>query len=209
MKNDNFIKDLNILKQRINNNYGTLKQLEDVYERLIEFYKIGLINTNHSSLELITAAYLIKEGFRVYVEHEINGKIIDVYGIKGVDVGVEVETGFVPPTYVANQEEFLKSRVALKAARYSNLASQFFIAVPSYYIPPIPHSLLKGEEERSEEEVRELIRLIKRYHHAFDIKFSDVKSSKINGVIIVNTANLKLKIFNHETFLKLEKFYSE
>lgn len=209
MKTETFIKDLNNLKQRVIINYGNLKQLEEVYERLLEFYKLGLVNLNHSSLELITAAYLIKEGFRVYVEHEINGKVIDIYGIKGIDVGIEVETGFVPANYISNQEEFLKSRVALKVARYSNLASQFYIAVPSYYIPPIPQQLLKKEDERSEEEIRELLHLIKKYHRSLDIRLSDVKSSKLNGVIAVNTASLKVKIFSHETFSKLEKFYSE
>lgn len=209
MKLDIFVRDLNSLKQRISASYGSLKQLEEVYERLIEFHKLGLVTLNHSSLELITAAYLIKEGFKVYVEHEMDGKVIDLYGIKGLDIGIEVETGFVPSNYVSNQEEFLKSRVALKVARYSNLASQFFIAVPSYYIPPVPYSLLKGDEERSEEETRELLRLIRKYHNSLDIKFSDVKSSKLNGIIIINTANLKLKIFGYETFLKLEKFYSE
>ncbi|ARM74927.1 hypothetical protein [Acidianus manzaensis] len=209
MKVDTFVKDISNLKKKIVTYYGNSDQLENIYERLIEFHKLGLVNINHSSLELITASYLIKEGFKVHVEHEIEGKIIDIYSIKGLDIGIEVETGYVPPNFISNQEEFLRSRMALKISRYSNLASQFFIAVPSYYIPPIPYPLLKHQEERSENEIRELLRLIRKYHNSLDITLSSIKSAKIDGVIIINTHDLKLKIFNHEMFMKLEKFYSD
>ncbi|AWR96446.1 hypothetical protein DFR86_02030 [Acidianus sulfidivorans JP7] len=209
MKLDTFTKDLANLKRKIVSYYGKSEQLESIYERLVNFHKLGLVNLNHSSLELITASYLINEGFKVHVEHEIDGKIIDIYGIKGLDIGIEVETGYVPPSFVSNQEEFLRSRIALKVSRYSNLASRFYIAVPSYYIPPIPSTLLKNNNERDEREVRDILKLIRKYHNSLDINLSSVKTAKIDGIIIINAHDLKLKIFNQEVFMKLEKFYSE
>ncbi|MCY0874484.1 MULTISPECIES: hypothetical protein [Acidianus] len=209
MKRDNYTKDLHNIKCRIISNYGNLPQIDEIYKRLIDFHKLGFVNITHSALELIVAAYLIKEGFKVSVEHESNGKIIDVYAIKGIDVGIEVETGFVPPSFAGKQEDFLMSRMALKIARYSNLASQFYIAVPSYYIPPVPVELLKDKEKRSEDEIRNLMRLIRKYHNSLDVNLLSLKSAKIDGIIIINTTDLKLKIFDYEDFLKIKKYYSD
>jgi len=208
MKNRNFIKDLQNVKNKILTRYGII-DIEDIFNKLIEFHKLGFINTGHSTLELITASFLVKNGFRTTVEYENSGKIMDVYGIKGIDIGIEVETGFVPPNFANSQEEFLRSRIALKIARYSNIAKEIFIAVPSFYIPPVPNIFLKSSSERTEEEIREMMSLIRKYHKSLDVNLSSLKEARIDGIIVINTTDLKIKIFNQEEFLKLKKLYND
>ncbi len=203
----NFVKDLVGVKNKILSHYGIL-DIEEVFNKLMEFHKLGAINSTHSILQLIVASFLIKEGYKTSVEYETGGRVIDVYAVKGFDLGIEVETGYVPPNFADNQEEFLMSRTSLKIARYSNLAKEFFIAVPSFYIPPIPDLFLLGQEERKEEELRETMNLIKKYHNVLDVNLKSLKTAKVDGVIVVNTSDLRVKVFGQEEFSKLKKFYS-
>ncbi|EWG06975.1 MAG: hypothetical protein ASUL_07294 [Candidatus Aramenus sulfurataquae] len=206
-KTRNFVKDLVGVKNKIMSRYGIL-DIDDVFNKLLEFHKLGVINSIHSILQLIVASFLIKEGYRTSVEYETEGRVIDVYAVKGYDIGIEVETGFVPPNFADNQEEFLMSRTSLKIARYSNLAREFFIAVPSFYIPPIPDVFFESQEERREEELRETMNLIRKYHNVFDVNLKSLKGAKIDGIMVINTSDLKVKVFGQEEFSKLKKLYS-
>lgn len=204
----NHIKDLEELYERIVTYYGKSNNLDEIYKKLASLSKIGILNINHTTLQLVLASYLISKGYRVYVEVEVQGGVLDIYAIKETDIGIEVETGYVPPDNAKYAEDFLMGRLALKTARYSNTASKFYIAVPSFYLPPIPKELLKDPNERSEEENKQLMRLIRKYSKTPDITLSDVKSGKIDGIITINTKSLKILVIDTKSFSLLKQFYS-
>jgi len=208
MKMDKVTKDFETIYEKVSSCYGNNSSLEEIYRKLLGLSKIGVLNINHSVLQLILSAYLLSKGFRVYVEVEVQGGVMDIYAIKGKDIGIEVETGYVPPYNAIDPEEFLMGRLSLKTAKYSNIVSEFYIAVPSFYIPPIPRELLLDPNERSEEEVRNVMRLIRKYSRTPDITINDVKTSKINGIITINTKDMKINIIDNKNFYALKQFYS-
>ena len=203
-----YIRDINSVQKKIVEKFGNLCGLEDIVHRIVGLHKTGVVNINHSVLELILSAYLLSQGFKVYAEVEVAGGIVDIYAIKGIDMSVEVETGYVPPTSATSAEEFLMGRLALKTARYSNVGHEFYIAVPSFYIPPIPEPLLIPPEERKEEDIRKVMFLIRKYSKSPDVTLDDVKTSKINGIITINTKSLDVKIIDVKNFSMLKHFYS-
>ncbi|BFH72709.1 hypothetical protein SJAV_06530 [Sulfurisphaera javensis] len=206
MKGDR-VKDLQHIYEKVIMYYGKSANLEDIYKKLLGLSKVGILNINHSVLQLILSGYLANNGYKVYVEVEVSGGVMDIYAIKGYDIGIEVETGYVPPSNAINAEEFLMGRLALKTARYSSTAKQFYIAVPSFYLPPIPRALLKDPNERTEEEVKNIMRLIRKYSKTPDITLGDVKSSRIDGIITVNAKAMKINIIDSKSFYMLKQFY--
>ena len=205
---DKVTRDFEIIYEKVSSCYGNSSSLEEIYRKLLGLSKIGVLNINHSVLQLILSGYLLSKGFRVYVEVEVQGGVMDIYAIKGKDIGIEVETGYVPPNNAIDPEEFLMGRLSLKTVKYSNIVSEFYIAVPSFYIPPIPRELLLDPNERSEEEVRNIMRLIRKYSKTPDITINDVKTSKINGIITINTKDMKINIIDNKNFYSLKQFYS-
>ena len=60
-------------------------KLNTVKTQLIDMYKRNLVKINHSVLELICAANLIKNGYAVEVEKEVSDILVcDLYAKKGV-----------------------------------------------------------------------------------------------------------------------------
>lgn len=53
------------------------------------------------------------------------------------------------------------------------------------------------------------MRMIRKYHNSLDVNLLSLKSAKIDGIIIINTTDLRLKIFDYEDFLKIKKYYSD
>ncbi|AHC50725.1 hypothetical protein SUSAZ_01095 [Sulfolobus acidocaldarius SUSAZ] len=194
--------------KRVNEKFGGSEDLENIFKKLLSLNKASIVNSSHLVLELILSAYLVNKGFKVYTEVEVPGGITDIYAIKGVDMSIEVETGYVPPTNIFLAEEYLMSRIASKTVRYSNIAQQFYIAVPSFYIPPIPKELLVNPERRSESDVRKIMMLIRKYTKSPDITLNDVKVCRLNGIITINTKNLDIKIIDPKSYLNIEEFYS-
>lgn len=201
-------KDLQTVYEKVSNYYGRNLNLDDIYRKLLGLSKTGILNINHAILQLILSGYLLNNGFKVHVEVEVQGGVMDIYAIKGTDIGVEVETGYVPPNNAIKAEEFLMGRLSLKTARYSNMASEFYIAVPSFYLPPIPKELLLDPNERGEEDIRSIMRLIRKYSKTPDITLNDVKVSKINGIITINTKTMRVNVIDVKNFYILKQFYS-
>jgi len=142
-----FINDIEKLAKRVEESYGGV-ELDDIIQRLINFYELGFTNINHSSIQLILSAYFKSLGYRVFVEYERKGRLLDLY-VSDEDMGIEVEYGYIPNSNAIDAEEYLKSRISLKILRYSTLSSKFYIAVPSFYIPPIPDELIVDIKDKT------------------------------------------------------------
>lgn len=198
-----FLSDLNELKQKLEEVYGNIK-LDDIVDKLEYHYELGLININHASIQLTVSAYLKSLGYRVFAEYEKKGRLLDIYAIGDVDIGIEVEYGYLPNPSAIIAEEYLMSRIALKILRYSSLSSKFYIAVPSFYAPPLPKELISSKDG---EDAKKIIALIKRFHNINYIKVGDFKNIKLNGIINVNVSELKVNIIDIEKYTLLKHSY--
>ncbi|WP_048050256.1 hypothetical protein [Saccharolobus islandicus] len=198
-----FINDIEKLAKRVEESYGGV-ELDDIIQRLINFYELGFTNINHSSIQLILSAYFKSLGYRVFVEYERKGRLLDLY-VSDEDMGIEVEYGYIPNSNAIDAEEYLKSRISLKILRYSTLSSKFYIAVPSFYIPPIPDELIVDIKDKTK--LRRILELIRKFHKTNDIMLNDAKLAKINGIISVNISNLSISIIDISKYKQLKDFY--
>jgi hypothetical protein len=198
-----FINDIEKLAKRVEESYGGV-ELDDIIQRLINFYELGFTNINHSSIQLILSAYFKSLGYRVFVEYERKGRLLDLY-VSDEDMGIEVEYGYIPNSNAIDAEEYLKSRISLKILRYSTLSSKFYIAVPSFYIPPIPDELIVDIKDKTK--LRRILELIGKFHKTNDIMLNDAKLAKINGIISVDVSNLSISIIDISKYKQLKDFY--
>lgn len=198
-----FISDLEKLAKRLEELYGDI-ELDDIVQRLIDFYELGFTNINHSSLQLILSAYFKSLGYRVFVEYEKKGKLLDLY-VSDEDMGIEVEYGYIPNSDAIDAEEYLLSRISLKILRYSSLSSKFYIAVPSFYMPPIPEELTADVKDKAK--LRRVIEIIRKFYKINDVTFNDVKLAKINGIISVDISNLSISVIDIRKYKQLKDSY--
>ncbi|QXJ30664.1 hypothetical protein [Saccharolobus shibatae] len=198
-----FINDIEKLAKRVEESFGRV-ELDDIIQRLINFYELGFTNINHSSIQLILSAYFKSLGYRVFIEYERKGRLFDLY-VSDEDMGIEVEYGYIPNSNAIDAEEYLKSRISLKILRYSTLSSKFYIAVPSFYIPPIPDELIVDIKDKTK--LRRILELIRKFHKTNDIMLNDAKLAKINGIISVDVSNLSISIIDISKYKQLKDFY--
>ncbi len=188
--------------------YGLGEELVNLYNRLSEAHHNGLLNVNHAVLQLVLSAYLLSRGYKVYVEIDMGNGYADLYAEKGVSIGIEVETGYVPPEEAVSPKEYLMGRISAKSARYSWGFDRFYIAVPKYYVPPIPPQLLLDPSERSEEDNRALMEIARKVTKAPDLTLADFRRSKVDGLITVDVDDMEIEILDKETLkVALQKFY--
>ncbi len=198
-----FIRDIEILESKLMKNYGNIS-LNDVKNRLIQYYELGLTNINNSSIQMILSAYLKSLGYRVFVEYEKQNRLFDVYAVKDDEIGIEVEYGYVPNSIALNPEEYLRNKLALKILRYSNFTSKFYIAVPSFYLPPIPKEVFELEKEKR---IKALITMARKNSKVIDINDIQVRDVKLNGIMIINISDLKVRIMDIRDYMKLNDLY--
>ncbi|TRM94579.1 hypothetical protein DJ526_02135, partial [Sulfolobus sp. A20-N-G8] len=163
-----------------------------------------LTNINNSSIQMILSAYLKSLGYRVFVEYEKRNRLFDVYAVKDDEIGIEVEYGYVPNSIALNPEEYLRNKLALKILRYSNFTSKFYIAVPSFYLPPIPKELFELDQEKR---IKALITMARKNNKVIDINDIQVKDVKLDGIMIINVSDLKVRILDIREYMKLNDLY--
>ena len=193
---------------RAKEKYGVDEELVELYKKLSEAHHNGLLNVNHAVIQLILSAYLLSKGYRVYVEVDTGNGFADLFAEKGNSLGVEVETGYVPPEVATYPKEYLMGRISAKSARYSWSFDEFYIAVPKFYVPPIPPQLLLDPSQRTEDDNRALMEIARRVTRAPDLTLSDFKRSRIDGLISVDVDELEVEVVERETLRSvLQKFY--
>ena len=163
-------------------------------EDLIDKYNKRQIKINHSVMELICAKFLIKNGFNVDIEHELNTISTDIYAKKGFgSLIVEVETGFVPPDHALDPLMYLRARVASKITRYSAYANKFILATTPYYIMQVPSSLIKPPRFRTPEEVEYLKKLCDMYYSNPPVSLEEIRNARLHSIYVVDVDDTSIR----------------
>jgi hypothetical protein len=165
-----------------------IKRMDFVKFRLIELYKRNIVKINHSAMELVCARHLVRYGYAVDVERQLNDILIcDLYATKGDgEAIVEIETGFIPPEHALDPLSYYSARVASKIARYSKFANQFVLATPPVSVLPIPKIFRRPPRDRAREDVKKVKELCDRYYRNPPISSSEILNSHLHMIYIIN-----------------------
>ena len=165
-----------------------VKRMDFVKFRLIELYKRNIVKINHSAMELVCARHLIRYGYAVDVERQLNDILIcDLYATKGDgEAIVEIETGFIPPEHALDPLSYYSARVASKIARYSKFANQFVLATPPVSVLPIPRIFRRPPRDRAREDIIQVKELCDSFYRNPPVSFSEILNSHLHMVYIIN-----------------------
>lgn len=197
-----FERELGRVKERVLKAYGWSQDLQKSIERLKEVHRGGRTNVNHAAIALVLAAYLENNGYQVQVEKEVNQLQVDVWGYRGETVVAEVETGYVPPWEVHRSLEYLTGRLSTKIARYSTLGEKFLLAVPPFYLPPIPRVFIKNPERRDEEDLKEEAYYIGLYANVDGVGMDSLRRAKVDNIALVDVGEARVKLLNPDILEK-------
>lgn len=169
-------------------NKNDLPKLNYVRQKLIELYEQNLVKINHSVLELICAANLIKNGYSVDVEKSISDILVcDLFATKGDGTTiVEIETGFTPPEHALDTVDYYTARIISKIARYSKFCSKFSLATPVIGILPIQKLFLYPPNARDKDEISKIKSFCDRYYKNPPIEFDDILNARLHSVYLIN-----------------------
>lgn len=163
-------------------------KLNYVRQKLIELYEQNLVKINHSVLELICAANLIKHGYSVEVEKRISDILVcDIFAKKGDGTTIiEIETGFTPPEHALDTVDYYIARIISKIARYSKFCSKFSLATPVIGILPIPKLFLEPPNSRDKNKISKIKSFCDEYYKKPPIEFDDILNAHLHSVFLIN-----------------------
>jgi hypothetical protein len=169
-------------------NENDLPKLNYVRQKLIELYEQNLVKINHSVLELICAANLIKHGYSVEVEKPISDILVcDIFATKGDGTSIiEIETGFTPPEHALDTVDYYTARIISKIARYSKFCSKFSLATPVIGILPIPKLFLNPPNAREKNDISKIKSFCDKYYKKPPIEFDDILNAHLHSVFLIN-----------------------
>jgi hypothetical protein len=181
-----------------------IKRMDFVKFRLIELYKRNIVKINHSAMELVCARHLIKYGYAVDVERQLNEILIcDLYATKGEgEAIVEIETGFIPPEHALDPLSYYSARVASKIARYSKFANQFVLATTPVSVLPIPRIFSRPPRDRSKEGMKEVKELCDRYYRNPPVSFGEILNSHLHIIYIINVDKGSVKEMDVDSYFE-------
>jgi hypothetical protein len=191
-----FINDIDTIIQKLESGLNKEEKEEIINLRyeIIEMNKKNLVKINHSVMELITAKYLIKNGFNVNIEYDLNGISCDIYANKGFgSIIIEVETGYVPPVHALDPITYLKARISSKITRYSSFANKFVLASTPYYIMQIPQALTKPPRFRTDDEIAFIKSLCDLYYSNPPVSVEEIRNARLHSIYIVNVDDAEIK----------------
>jgi hypothetical protein len=181
-----------------------INRMDFVKFRLIELYKRNIVKINHSAMELVCARHLIKYGYAVDVERQLNEILIcDLYATKGEgEAIVEIETGFIPPEHALDPLSYYSARVASKIARYSKFANQFVLATTPVSVLPIPRIFSRPPRDRSKEDMKEVKELCDRYYRNPPVSFGEILNSHLHIIYIINVDKGSVKEVDVDSYFE-------
>jgi integrase len=180
-----------------------IKRMDFVKFRLIELYKRNIVKINHSAMELVCARHLIRYGYAVDVERQLNDILIcDLYATKGEGEAIlEIETGVIPPEHALDPLSYYSARVASKIARYSKFANQFVLATPPVSVLPIPKIFRRPPRDRSRDDIKKVKELCDRYYRNPPISFSEILNSRLHIIYIINVDQGKVTEMDVDSYV--------
>jgi hypothetical protein len=193
---EEFMRDIDavvskILEKLDPSHHQKIRKLRDDLETL---HRENRVKINHSVMELVCAAHLIKTGFEVRLETAVDGVSTDIHAEKGLgSLMVEVETGFVSPENALDPLVYLRARAASKITRYSGYASKFVLATPPYYILQIPPSLTKPPRFRTEDECKSIKALCDLYYHNPPVSMKEIRNARLHAVYVVDVDDTSVR----------------
>ncbi len=207
---ENFIRDIDSLMDRLSADLNQ-KEMEEILElrkKLIELKKRRMVNIAHSVMELIVGKHLLKKGYKIELEYNLNSISCDVYGVKGMgDITVEIETGYVPPYHALDPQRYLRARIASKIARYSNFCSKFVLGIPQHYLMPLERIFLLPPRKRLKIELKRVKELCDVYYTSPPVSLEEIKNARVHSVYIINIDELTIKEVDPETYYDIYETY--
>jgi integrase len=190
-------------KMTVGESDENIKRMDFVKFRLIELYKRNIVKINHSAMELVCARHLIRYGYAVDVERQLNDILIcDIYATKGEGEAIlEIETGFIPPEHALDPLSYYSARVASKIARYSKFANQFVLATPPVSVLPIPKIFRRPPRDRSRDDIKKVKELCDRYYRNPPISFSEILNSRLHIIYIINVDQGKVTEMDVDSYV--------
>jgi len=160
--------------------------IRKIRNELIQLARKKLIKSNHTIMELIIAAFLIKKGYDISVEKVLEKDLIcDIFAEKdGKRLIVEVETGFVPPSNSLDPILYRVTREISKVVRYSGYAEYFALATLPYHILQLPEFLFFPPAMRSPSLIAKTKALLDKYYKNPPIPVEKIKNAKLDYVYI-------------------------
>jgi hypothetical protein len=173
-------------------------------DRLVRLRRENRVKINHSVLELLCAMDLIKMGYAVEVEHPLPGNLIcDVYGRKGeTSMIVEIETGFVPPTYALGPATYCSARIASKIARYSPHADKFALGTTPSNILPIPSVFQVPPRFRKKEDLVGVKRLCDLFYKSPPITVDQIEYARLHSIYILDLDNVRVQETSPDSYVQ-------
>jgi len=155
---------------------------------LVGMYRKKLVKINHSALELVCAASLIKGGYEVKVEHGLaKGLVCDIMGTRGDgQMVVEIETGFIPPEAALEPSVYARSRIASKIARYGRSAGRFALGTTPSYVLDFPEFFVKSPASRTPTEAAEIKVLTDIYYDKPPISTEELMRARLHSVFVID-----------------------
>ena len=205
-RTEKFEDDLELLTSELNQDLQPREQasLNALKDRLLELHAMNVVKINHSVMELVCAKPLIRRGYEVQVEHELEPTLTcDLYATKGDGNHIiEIETGYIPPEHALDPSTYLLARIASKITRYSNHTGKFALGTPLHYILPIPELLLTTPRKRTSENFKTVKALCDLYYKNPPVTLDEVRNARLHSVYIIDVDNLTAEEIDPEGYIK-------
>ena len=205
-RNGKFVEDLEVLTARLTEGLQLAEKqsLDTLKNHLLELQKSNIVKINHSVMELVCAKPLIRKGYEVHVEHELEPALTcDLYATKGDGNHIiEIETGYIPPEHALDPSTYLLARIASKITRYSNHTGKFALGTPLHYILPIPELLLTTPRKRTSENFKTVKALCDLYYKNPPVTLDEVRNARLHSVYMIDVDNLTAGEIDPEGYTK-------
>jgi hypothetical protein len=182
----------------------TRERLALAKRRLLNLRKEDRVKINHSVLELLCAKTLITKGFDVEIEHPLADDLVcDIYGkSRRSSLIVEIETGFVPPTYALNPLSYCTARIASKMARYSRHADRFAFGTTPSNILPLPAIFQEPSAGRSTEDLLRVKALCDIYYRHPPITVDQIVRAELDSIYVIDLDNLRVRQLSPHAYIR-------
>lgn len=189
-RTDEFEEDLKHLLSKLTPDMseGSVRQLSQLKDHLVQLHNENLVKINHSVMELVCAKHLVEKGYEVKIEHPLEDSLTcDLYATKGDgSLIVEIETGFVPPEHALDPQKYIAARIASKIIRYSYHSGKFALGMPPHYLLQFPATFTRPPRTRKADDLKEIKTLCDLYYHHPPVTLEEIKNARIHVIYIID-----------------------